>query len=255
MKTIIPKIKFELMSLEEISGILEWSIIIDEGILPTSEYVLKLYPELNNIKNWKDFSAKERTDNIRKLIEKSYINDSDEYKNILRNYEIIWEKYNNDFMKNLSKVLNINWSKELQEITIKVGKIPIYPRELEKYCFYIGKMNKQDFIETVMYECCHFLYFEKWKYLFKNWKIEEFESPHIIWYLSEIAIDPILNNLKIQEIYIHNFKAYKNFYDIDIQGKNLMETIKNIYNENTIENAIIKSYEYILKNKKSITKS
>ena len=68
-------------------------------------------------------------------------------------------------------------------------------------------------------------------------------------------IDPILNNLKIQEIYKHNFKAYKNFYDIDIQGKNLMETIKNIYNENTIENAIIKSYEYILKNKKSITKS
>ena len=34
-----------------------------------------------------------------------------------------------------------------------------------------------------------------------------------------------------------------------------METIKNIYNENTIENAIIKSYEYILKNQKSITKS
>ena len=113
MQIIIPKIKFELMSLEEISGILEWSIIIDEGILPTSEYVLKLYPELNNIKNWKDFSAKERTDNIRKLIEKIYINDSNEYKNILRNYEIIWKKYNNDFMKNLSKVLNINWSKEL----------------------------------------------------------------------------------------------------------------------------------------------
>ena len=51
--------------------------------------------------------------------------------------------YNNDFMKNLSKVLNINWIKELQEITIKVGKIPIYPRKLEKYCFYIENGKSQ----------------------------------------------------------------------------------------------------------------
>ena len=43
------------MSLEEISGILEWSIIIYKGILPTSEYVLKMYPDLDNIKNRKDF--------------------------------------------------------------------------------------------------------------------------------------------------------------------------------------------------------
>ena len=248
MQIIIPKINFELMSLEEISGILEWAIIIDEGILPASEYVLKLYPKLNNRTNWKNFSVRERTDNIRKLIEKNYINDRDEYKNILCNYEIIWKKYNNGFMKNLSKILNINWTKELQEITIKVGKIPIYPRELEKHCFYIGKMNEQDFIETVMHECCHFLYFEKCKELFKNWKVKEFESPHLIWYLSEMAIDPILNNCEIQKIYRHNFKAYKNLYDIDIQGKSLMEIIRNIYNENTIEDAIIKSYEFVLEN-------
>ena len=64
-----------------------------------------------------------------------------------------------------------------------------------------------------------------------------------------MAIDPILNNCEIQKIYRHNFKAYKNLYDIDIQGKSLMEIIRNIYNENTIEDAIIKSYEFVLENK------
>lgn len=252
MERIIPKIKFELMSLEEIAGILEWAIIIDKGILPTSNYVLQLYPELQNIKNWKNFSSNERSNIIKKLIKDNYINSKHEYKNILCNYKIIWEKYNNDFMNNLSKVLNINWSNELKVINVKAGKIPIYPREIDTHSFYIGKMEEESFIETVMHECCHFLYFEKWKELFKSWKIEEFESPHIIWHLSEIAIDPILNNSEIQKVYKHNFKAYKNFYSINIDGKNLMETIRDIYNENTIENAIIKSYEFILRNRNNI---
>ena len=252
MERMIPKIKFELMSLEEIAGILEWAIIIDKGILPTSNYVLQLYPELQNIKNWKNFSSNERSNIIKKLIKDNYINSKNEYKNILCNYKIIWEKYNNDFMYNLSKVLNIIWSNELKIITTKVGKIPIYPREIDTHSFYIGKMEEESFIETVMHECCHFLYFEKWKELFKNWKIEEFESPHIIWHLSEIAIDPILNNSEIQKVYKHDFRAYKNFYSININGKNLMETIKNIYNENTIENAIIKSYEFVLQNRNNI---
>ncbi len=252
MERMIPKIKFELMSLEEIAGILEWAIIIDKGILPTSNYVLQLYPELQNIKNWKNFSSNERSNIIKKLIKDNYINSKNEYKNILCNYKIIWEKYNNDFMYNLSKVLNINWSNELKVISVKAGKIPIYPREIDTHSFYIGKMEEESFIETVMHECCHFLYFEKWKELFKNWKIEEFESPHIIWHLSEIAIDPILNNSEIQKVYKHDFRAYKNFYSININGKNLMETIKNIYNENTIENAIIKSYEFVLQNRNNI---
>ena len=254
MEKIIPKIKFELMSLDEISGILEWAIIIDEGILPTSNYVLKLYPELSNIKDWKSFSVDERSKVIKDIIEKSYINSIDNYQKILSNYKIIWEKYNNDFMESLSKVLNISWTKELEKITVKVGKIPVYPREIDKHCFYIGEMDEKIFLETIMHECCHFLYFEKWKELFQKWEITEFNSPHIIWHLSEIAIDPILNNLEIQKVYKYKFKAYKNFYDIEIHGKNLMKTINDIYNQNTIENAIIKSYKYVLENKEYIIK-
>lgn len=255
MEKIIPKIKFELMSLDEICGLLEWAVIIDEGILPLSNYVKKLYPELNNIKNWKKYSAKERTSKIKELITESYNRDIDEYRKILINYGKIWEKYNNNYMKSLSKILNINWCYELSEIIVKVGKIPIYPREIDKYCFYIGKMEDKYFIETVMHECCHFLYFEKWKELFENWSIEEFDSPHIIWYLSEMVIDPILNNIEIQKIYKYDFKAYKNFYNINVQGQNLMEYIKSIYKNNTIENAIIKSYNYVLEKKEYIVKN
>ncbi len=67
-----------------------------------------------------------------------------------------------------------------------------------------------------------------------------------------MAIDPILNNEEIQNVYKHRFTAYENFYKININGKNLMRTINEIYSKYAIEEAIIKTYEYVLENKKYI---
>ena len=50
-----------------------------------------------------------------------------------------------------------------------------------------------------MHELCHFLFFEKCKEIFPNWKYEDFDSPSILWYLSEIVVDPILNSNDIQK--------------------------------------------------------
>ena len=113
-------------------------------------------------------------------------------------------------------------------------------------------MEKEYLIQNIMYECCHFVYFEKWKELFGDWKIEQFDSPHIVWYLSEMVIDPILNNENIQIVYKSDFKAYSNFYKINIDNKCLMEYIKQIYKENKIEDAIKKSYQFVLDNERLI---
>ncbi len=244
--------KFEKMSLEETAGILEWSIIIDDGILPVEKYVLDLYPKLKKINDWKIFSVDERTNLIKKMIEEDYIRKSIEIGRVLLDYENIWAKYDVNFTNGMKRVLNIDFAEKIKNITVKVGNIPIYPRDISTHCFYIGKMKEEFFIETVMHEYCHFVYFEKWKELFKNWKIEEFDSPHLIWNLSEMAIDPILNNEKIQKVYKHKFMAYENFYKININGKNLMNTINEIYSKHTVEEAIIKSYEYVLENQKYV---
>ncbi len=50
-----------------------------------------------------------------------------------------------------------------------------------------------------MHELCHFLFFEKCKEIYPNWKYEDFDSPSLLWYLSEIIIDPILNSEGIQK--------------------------------------------------------
>ena len=248
---MLPKINFEVMSIEEIAGILEWAILINDGPLPMSEYVFKLYPELKGL-DWKILSVEEGTGKIKNIIYETYIKNTSKYERIINEYIEIWNQYNDLFMKNLSEVLNIDWSIQFENIKVKVGDIPVFPRDLENNCFYIGEMNKENLIKTIMHECCHFLYFEKWKQIFKNWKLEEFDSPHIIWYLSEMAIDPILNNSKIQEVYQIDFKAYQSFYSIMVDGKNLMEIIKDIYSKNEIDEAIIKTYDFVVKNENII---
>lgn len=44
-----------------------------------------------------------------------------------------------------------------------------------------------------MHEICYFYFFEKCKKIFKDWKCVDFDNPSLLWYLSEIVIDSILN--------------------------------------------------------------
>ena len=64
---MVPKINFEVMSIEEVAGILEWAILITDGPLPMSEFVFKLYPELKGL-DWKLLSVEERTEKIKNII-------------------------------------------------------------------------------------------------------------------------------------------------------------------------------------------
>ena len=46
-------------------------------------------------------------------------------------------------------------------------------------------------IEVSAHEILHFLWFKKWKEVFPETGLKEYESPHLVWRLSEI-MDPII---------------------------------------------------------------
>ena len=83
------------------------------------------------------------------------------------------------------------------------------------------------------------------KEIYPNWKYEDFDSPSLLWYLSEIIIGPILNSDGIQKIYKHKFKCYDIFYNVEIDNINLLDKIISIYKNNNIETAIKESYNYL----------
>ncbi len=76
------------------------------------------------------------------------------------------------------------------------------------------------------------------------------DSPSLLWYLSEIVIEPILNKKEFQNIFNHKFTSYENFYDIKLNDALLIDTINEIFEKNNLTEAIIKSYNYLLENEK-----
>lgn len=232
----IPKLKFKYLTLEETSDILSWTLKDTTNVLPLKEGTLFLYPELKRLT---------KEDNIKDIIQDRYNNFIKENNNLREEYTTIWNEYNDRYMLELSNYLNIKWPKEYKEISVGIGLIPVCPRYIKEKAFDIHKKNKEDLIDTCMHELCHFLFFEKCKEIYPNWKYEDFDSPSLLWYLSEIVIDPILNSNNIQKIYKHKFKCYDIFYNVEIDNINLLDKITSIYKNNSIETAIKESYNYL----------
>ena len=232
----IPKLKFKYLTLEETSDILSWTLKDTDNILSVKEGTLFLYPELKRLT---------KEDNIKDIIQDRYNNFIKENNNLREEYTTIWNEYNDKYMLEISNYFNINWPKEYKEISVGIGLIPVCPRYIKEKSFDIHKKNKEELIDTCMHELCHFLFFEKCKEIYPNWKYEDFDSPSLLWYLSEIIIDPTLNSDNIQKIYKHKFKCYDIFYNVEIDNINLLDKITSIYKNNNIETAIKESYNYL----------
>lgn len=194
------------------------------------------------------------TNTIKLAISKRYDEYLEKNSKLPNEYQEIWDKYNDKFMVALSEQLDIKWPNDCNSIIAGVGLIPIYPRDIKKRTFNIGKMDHKWVIGTSMHECCHFLFFEKWKELYPDWRWEDFDSPHIIWYLSEMLVDPILNCSAIQDVFVNNFRACDSFYNVKINGKFMMSHIGDIFKDNNIESAIKESYSYVLINEETVLK-
>ena len=84
-----------------------------------------------------------------------------------------------------------------------------------------------------MHEICHFMFFMKCNKLFTREKIET-DNNSLFWYMSEIVIDPILNNNCFRKIFRHKFRSYDSFYKVRIGNELMMDKIHLIFSTNRI---------------------
>lgn len=243
------KIKFRYMTLNEVSSVLAFSAFQTDGILPLSEGTFYLYPELkDNISILEDVDYNKRIDIISKLIKEKYDDSINEFNNkkIKEHYQAVWYKYNDEYFKSLSNYFNVTLNKD---VDASIGLIPVCPRDIDNLSFSVDLQDDERLIDTCMHECCHYYFFETCKKIFKNIKNEDFNNPSMLWYLSEISIDAILNRDEFQKIFKHDFRTYDNFYDIEINGECIVDTIKRIFDNNDVESSIKIGLKYLNDNK------
>lgn len=235
------KVNFNLLSIEDTASILDWSSKQSGGILPLSEGTFNLYPELKD----KIDLNKDNTKLICNIIKDKIEKFNQDNKEKIKNCEILWNKYNDRFIKVMEDIFQVTINKDFNA---SIGLLPVCPRNIEDLSFSFDLCNNDSFIEICMHEICHFYFFEKCKQIFKDWKYPDFNNPSLLWYLSEIVIDPILNRKEVQSIFNHQFKSYDNFYNIYIDEKCIIDIIKSIFNDNDIKNSIKNGLQFLKDN-------
>lgn len=233
---MLPKIVFKPMSLEDNIDNILWTYNDEEF----HDTVCEVFPELKKADNLKN-----KEEYITGLFTNYYKNNIDEINDYVEKYNLLWNEYNDKYMKALSEYLNTSW--DFENITAYVGLVCICPRNLSNHSFEIGVKFADEFVKKICaHETLHFLWFKKWKELYKNCKKSEFESPHIVWKYSEMVVDPIINSKKINNIIHEREEAYVYFYDMMDKNEKVMDILKEICNEDiTIEEKIKNGFEYI----------
>ena len=246
MMTMIPKIKFRKMTIEENIDIIKWFYFRNNDFLDINYYMLMLFPELKNID--KTLSKKEVYKKIEEVVIYNYKENEKKIEEEVKRYDIIWSKYNDIYMNDISDYLNINWS-NIDTIDVSIGLIPVFPRNLDNNSFSISiGISEYTLIETCAHETLHFIWFQKLKKLFPECSKEKFNSPYLPWQYSEMVVDPILNSEDIKRILPIKANAYDSFYGLKDGKDNVMDNLKIIYKEQTsIENKIINGYDYLCK--------
>ena len=242
----MPKISFQKISLEDNISFVKDCFYDSNFSIYT--HTVNLFPELASL----DMSdSKNKNDKIIEKVVSKYYNNYKNFDNDIDKYTKVWNKYNNDFFDALTKYLNIKWPKKYDIVIATIGIIPVCPRYLDDFSFSVHDgLSDDKLIETCAHELCHFLWFKKWKELYPECPRKEYEAPSLVWKYSEMVVEPILNSDSISKVF-DNKKTrycYDIFYDIYDGNDLFMDRLISIYNgESSIEDKIVRGYEYIKK--------
>jgi len=220
-----PKSKFELIDIDKETELFysfakrgRWSFLFD-----------KFFPELVAIQK----ECKNKEECMEKF--KIFLTDlsaKTRWKMLVfkEEFESEWNKIGPKFLEFLSEHFETEWPEDKLEIVGYISNMPVYPRFLDEYKFCVGYKNTARSVETSAHEILHFLWFKKWKEVFPEMDRREYESPRLVWKLSEI-MDPIILQChpKIKELIKPEKWGYSSFTDIRIGDMTLTEYFKKIY--------------------------
>lgn len=232
------KIIFKEMSLRENIEYIKWSYNVNNDLMSPHYYTLLYFPELKQIK------AEEINNKIEKVVTDRYNSKKEEIKKEVERYNNLWKPYNEKYIEVLSKYLNTSFTKDI--IEVHVGLMPVNPRDINNASFDLDINIPNDrFIDVCAHEICHFIWFKKWEELYPTITKENYNSG-VVWQYSEIVVDPILNSNEVNNVLKVKCMAYDNFYKMKNNDTYVIDKLRDIYKEDiSIENKIIKGYEYI----------
>jgi hypothetical protein len=205
------------------------------------------YPRLDRAK----FSKEHLRDVLLTLYNKDEMSDK------VIKYNEHWKLYRNQVEDAFSDAFQRDVSGMFNDITGNITFNPICPRYLERKSFDVFYLNSErGALGVSLHELIHFVWFDVWGKHFSD-SADEYETPHLKWIFSEMAVDPIMrkdSRLSGINPYFDEGCAYGYFYSMIIDGKPILETLYEMYSNSTITEFMEQGYEYCKKYEPEIRK-
>ncbi len=164
-------------------------------------------------------------------------------------YSEHWKNCKNQISAALSDAFEIDCNEEFNDMSCNVSMNPIEPRFLKERCFDIFYLNSEKgAISESIHEIVHFVWFYVWNRLFKD-SYNEYERPSLKWILSEMIVESVMKDPRLSSInpYFPRENGgciYPYFFDMRVDGSLILDTLDEMYRNQSIKNFMQNSYTY-----------
>lgn len=223
-----------------------------------SEPIFHFFPELLKFKGLFDKSDdnKHIVEAISGTVVELYKSREKEILSKVISYQKSWDRYEELINERFSSIFQFDTSKVFNNLVCNITLNPISPRYLKEHIFdgfYMG--SDEGSIGNALHEIVHYLWFYLWNQKYKD-SYENYEAPSLIWILSEAVVEQIPNDEKLNGINPNYGRgnAYPYFYNIVVNEYPLYDYLDEVYNNNSIDQFMDKSYQFMIKNEEEIRK-
>lgn len=174
-----------------------------------------------------------------------------DFEDKIEQYTVHWEKYHRQMEQALGDAFKVDVSGSFNNIKGFITLNPISPRYLAERSFDIFYLNgPKGALATAIHEIIHFIWFDCWQKFFAD-SAQEYESPHLKWIFSEMAVDPIIRHdprlYEINPVFEQGGVAYKAFYTMSIEGRPILQTLYDMYTSLDLPAFMKEGYAYLHK--------
>lgn len=166
-------------------------------------------------------------------------------------YEKYFQEKKQQWEEALSDAFDMDCSSLFNEIQCKISMNPISPRYLDENSYDVFYMNSErGALGMTLHEIIHFVWFYVWNQLFGD-SYEEYERPSMKWILSEMVVETIMSDTRLSSLnpYYERDQGgciYSYFFDMKVDNILILDTIKELYQENDIKSFMKKSYDFCI---------
>lgn len=196
-----------------------------------------------------------------------------ERKRYLMEYFTAFERENEGTIRKKLALYNAEWAKNRAQVTAALEDAfsldlsglfndmkaymsfcPVCPRYLESSSFDVFWLNSErGALGLSLHEIIHFVWFRVWHEVFRD-QSSEYETPHLKWILSEMAVEPIMRDERLRSVnpYFDDGCVYPYFYTMTIDRKPVLDLLYDMYRSMPIKSFMVESYALLLRNESAV---